>query len=236
MRNSKQRTNVARLRVLLDKLGAGFGKRFDQGKFAKLIGCETQKLKNIESGRTPLDELLARRISDETGITVEWLLENNAKAPPVSNVVTVGPDRGGRITLKAIRRAQAMCGRAPFTFDTYKSVRLHRELGFSDPREQRARDYSPLFAIIFYAWMRAIFFTKHADTVMWKTQKFLEGLASEYGHNLDILPTPRLELALRKEQEQWAKIGIKLADEFARKWQQPPPKSKSKRPSKHQRR
>ena len=55
--------------------------------------------------------------------------------------------------------------------------------------------------------------------MLWKTQKFLEGLASEYGHNRDVLPTPRLELALLKDRAQWAKIGIKLADEFARKWE-----------------
>jgi transcriptional regulator with XRE-family HTH domain len=219
MRHSSQKHNVARLRVKLNEF-----EKLDQEQFAKLIGCSVQKLRNIETARTPLDELLARRISDETGISKEWLLENDIKAPPVSNIMVI-PHRPGRSTWPAIRRAQVMCERGVlFTEEAYKVARRHamqRDFGIPSPRERFAWDYEGVYAIIFYAWMRAIFLTKYADTVLWKTQKFLEGLASEYGHNRDVLPTPRLEVALRKEQAQWVKIGIQLAEEFARKWQRP---------------
>jgi transcriptional regulator with XRE-family HTH domain len=241
-RQSSQKHNVARLRVKLNEF-----EKFNQEQFAKLIGCSVQKLRNIETGRTPLDELLARRIADETGVAREWLLENNTKAPPVSNTVQVGPNRRGRITLAAIRRATVKCGRGvPFTEEAYKVARrdaMQRDFGIPSPRERFAWDYEGVYAMIFYAWMRAIFLTKHADAALWKTQKFLEGLASEYGHNRDILPASRLEIASREHQVQWVKSGIQLAEKFAREWQRPPsvrqgclPKPKSKQPSRKRRR
>ena len=216
-RQSSQKNNVARLRVLLNKF-----EKFDQEQFAKMIGCSVQKLRNIETGRTPLDELLARRISDLTGIALEWLLENNTKAPPVTHMVTVGPNRRGRITVAAIRRAQVKVDRGvPFTAEAYKDARttaMQRDFGIPSPRERFAQNYGPVYAMIFYAWMRAIFLTKNADVTLWKTQKFLEGLAREYGHNRDVLPMPRLEIALREHQVQWVKIGSQLAGKFAREW------------------
>jgi transcriptional regulator with XRE-family HTH domain len=217
MRHSSQKHNVARLRVLLNEF-----EKLDQEQFAKMIGCSVHKLRNIETGRTPLDELLARRIADETGIAKEWLLENNPKARPVTNMVTVGPNRRGRITLAAIRRAQVKCDRGvPFTKEAYENTRtnaMQRDFGLPTSRELFARDYGPVHAMIFYIWMRAIFLTKHADAALWKTQKFLEGLAREYGHNRDILPMSRLEIAQREHQVGWVNTGIYYAEKFAREW------------------
>src|SRR5207247_4548210 len=52
--------------------------------------------------------------------------------------------------------------------------------------------------IALYAWMRAIFATKDGDIALWKTGKFVEKLAERYGHNRDVVSTPRLEVtALR---------------------------------------
>jgi transcriptional regulator with XRE-family HTH domain len=89
MRPSLKKHNVARLRVLLNEFEAKeFGKKFtqefDQARFAKLIGCSVQKLRNIETGRTKLDELLARRIADKTGVAIKWLMDGNKDAPPIS--------------------------------------------------------------------------------------------------------------------------------------------------------
>ena len=84
MRPSLKKHNVARLRVLLNEFEAEFNKKFDQEEFAKLIDCSVQKLRNIETGRTKLDELLAWRIADKTGVAIKWLMDGNLAAPPIS--------------------------------------------------------------------------------------------------------------------------------------------------------
>jgi len=218
MRHSSQKHNVARLRVKLNEF-----EKFDQEQFAKLIGCSVWKLRNIETGRTPLDELLARRISDETGIALEWLLENDLKAPLVANASPVIRDGRGRFTLAAMKRAVLMRKRGvPFTIEAYKSTRLERDLGVPTERESLAQGLGGMYAIIFYAWLRAIFLTKNADIALWKTGRFLEQLAGEHGHSRDILSAPRLEVAaLRNHKLQWqqVKIGLQLAEKYARNWE-----------------
>jgi len=218
MRHSSQKHNVARLRVKLNKF-----EKFDQEQFAKLIGCSVWKLRNIELGRTPLDELLARRISDETGIACEWLLKNDTKAPLIAAESPVIPDRRGRFTVAACKRAVLMRERGvPFTIEAYKRTRLLRDLGVPTERESLALGLGSMYAIIFYAWMRAMFSTKHADIALWKTGKFLEQLAREHGHSRDVFPAPRLEVAaLRDHKVLWqqVKIGMQLAEKYARNWQ-----------------
>jgi transcriptional regulator with XRE-family HTH domain len=98
MRPSEEKTNVARLRVLLDKFEAQFGKGFDQKEFAELIGCKVQKLQNIETGRTRLDELLARSIAEETGASMKSLL--NEAAPLIAQ-------DGRKYTAKIFAEVQA---------------------------------------------------------------------------------------------------------------------------------
>jgi hypothetical protein len=209
--------NVARLRVKLNEF-----EKFDQEQFARLIGCSVWKLRNIELGRTELDELLARKISDETGIACEWLLENNTKAPLIAEASPVIPDRRGRITAAACKRAVLMRERGvPFTIEAYKDTRLLRDLGVPTMRESLALGLGSTYAIIFYAWMRAMFSTKHAYTALWETGKFLEQIAREHGHSGDVVPTPRLEVAALRDHKllgQQVKIGIRLAEKYARDW------------------
>ena len=139
MRHPSEKHNVARLRVELNKFEKF--EKFDQKRFADLIGCSVCKLQNIETGRTPLDELLARRISDETGIACEWLLKNDTKAPPAAAFVKVLRNKRGRYTLKAFKQAVLMRERgAPFTAETYKQTRLERDLGIPVQRKTLARD------------------------------------------------------------------------------------------------
>src|SRR5207248_7103395 len=129
MRHSSQKHNVARLRAVLNEFVKH--KFIDQKDFADLIGCPLQRLRNIETGRTPLDELLARRISDETGIAREWLLENNPEAPPIASFFTVRPDKSGRYAVPSVMRAVSRMRKrgAPFTAETYREVRKLRDLG-----------------------------------------------------------------------------------------------------------
>jgi transcriptional regulator with XRE-family HTH domain len=89
VRPSLQKHNVARLRVKLNEFEAKeFGKKFtqefDQARFAEMIGCSLQKLRNIETGRTKLHESLARRIADETGASIVWLMDGDPGALPIS--------------------------------------------------------------------------------------------------------------------------------------------------------
>jgi hypothetical protein len=126
---------------------------------------------------------LARRISDETGIACEWLLENNPKALPIAAFFTVRPNKSGRYATASVKRVVSMMRErgAPFTAETYREVRLLRDLGVPVARKTLYRDLGALYATVFYAWLRAIFSTEDADVAVWKTGKFLEGLAAEQG-------------------------------------------------------
>src|ERR1700756_3106949 len=66
-RPSKEKTNVATLRILLGE---------KQDGFAKLIGCSIHTLQSVETGRMKLGKSLAARISLITGVHIEWLLKN----------------------------------------------------------------------------------------------------------------------------------------------------------------
>src|SRR5262249_38251668 len=82
MKPSLEQHNVARLRVTLSKFKKG--ERLDQKQFADLISCPLQRLRNIEVGRTRLDETLARRIAAKTGVHLGWLLANDLAEPIVN--------------------------------------------------------------------------------------------------------------------------------------------------------
>jgi transcriptional regulator with XRE-family HTH domain len=221
MRHPSQKHNVGRLRALLNEFEKP--RAVDQKQFADLIGCSVYKLQNIETGRTPLDELLARRISDETGVAVEWLLENNPKAPPIAAFFHVRPDKNGRYTSASVKRAVSATRTrgAPFTAETYREVRLLRDLGVPIARKTLYRDLGGLYVTVFYAWLRAIFATEDADVAVWKTGKFLEGLAAEHGHDRDVLSMPRLKVAALRDHKlvgEQAKIGLRLAQRLQREW------------------
>ena len=120
-----------------------------------------------------MDELLARRISDETGIACEWLLKNDTKAPPAAAFVKVLRNKRGRYTLKAMNQAVLMRERgAPFTAETYKQTRLERDLGIPVQRKTLARDLGGMYTIVFYAWLRSIFATKDAVSLNGKPGSF----------------------------------------------------------------
>lgn len=75
MRPSLLRHNLSRLRTFL---------KLSQAQFAPLIGCNLQRLQNIESRRTLLDDDLAARVSVATGVRIGWLLDNDLASSPLA--------------------------------------------------------------------------------------------------------------------------------------------------------
>ena len=57
---------------------------FKQPTFAELVGCSLPTLQSIESGRLALSERLALKISQETGVNVEWLLDDDEMDDPTT--------------------------------------------------------------------------------------------------------------------------------------------------------
>ena len=162
-----------------------------------MVGCSTRTIQSVELRTLALSELLARKISSETAVAIEWLLDNDLKAP------IIGVDY------------------KPFTVEHYNERRRLRDLGLPTVRAWlvSATGGEP-HAIIFYAWMRAIFRSKDGDIALWQTGKFLEGLAEKYGYDRGVVSTPLKVAALRDHrlQSQQAKIGMLLAERYTRRY------------------
>src|SRR6266487_6894496 len=109
MRRSPERHNLARLRLFL-------GLR--QKEMSDVCGCSVDTIQSIELGRLALSELLARKISNATGIGAGWLLGNDRKAPLISDVFGYFE---------------------PFTVSTYEKRRSERELGIFYEKKRGAR-------------------------------------------------------------------------------------------------
>ena len=75
MRSSKQKHNVARLRVITGEKQAGF---------AALVNCSVATIQSLETNRLNLSEKLALRISLATGVDGAWLRKNEWDAPPLT--------------------------------------------------------------------------------------------------------------------------------------------------------
>src|SRR5438128_2244386 len=102
-----------------------------QGAFAKMIGCSIHTLQSIETGRTDrlkLSEDLARKISNETGVHLRWLLENDLKADIVSA-------RGG-----------------PYSKSEFECAQANKRIGSTEFVQYLIADY----AASFYGQIRAI--------------------------------------------------------------------------------
>jgi transcriptional regulator with XRE-family HTH domain len=159
MRHSLQQHNVARLRAFLNK-----HEKFDQQRFAKLIGCGLSTLQQIETGtkRFKLSEEVAHRIHDETGVDVGWLLENKLKAPIINFV-------GATYTFEDYERAQTP--KAPAEFMELLSVD---------------------FAAAFYGELRAMLSSAakrgRAEIALYRIAKVLEKCRREFGHDTQLVP------------------------------------------------
>jgi transcriptional regulator with XRE-family HTH domain len=171
--------------------------KLGQNETAELAGCSRDTIQSVELGRLRLSERLARKISDATGIAADWLLENNLKAPLLS------------------------VHREPFTIDDYEVARKAHDLGVTSD-ELIAFLLGHPYAMIFSAWMSAIFIRSNGDVAMWKVGKFLEQLSRRYGHDRTIVPLRRLRFADLQNPRRFddqVKTGIKLAKKFIRDWE-----------------
>lgn len=54
--------------------------------FAPMVGCTASAIHSIESGRLKLSATLAGRIALETGVSAQWLIDNERKAPIVDGL------------------------------------------------------------------------------------------------------------------------------------------------------
>lgn len=91
MRQSKQTTTLAVLRVKYTDLS--------QIGMASLCGKSQATIQSIELGRLSLSRVLAATISEQTGVSVGWLLNNDVTAPIIS-------DEGAPYTKEIYRERQ----------------------------------------------------------------------------------------------------------------------------------
>jgi DNA-binding XRE family transcriptional regulator len=175
-RPSKEKTNVATLRILLGE---------KQDGFAKLIGCSIHTLQSVETGRMKLGKSLAARISLITGVHIEWLLKN-LKCKPFAAV----PNR--YIISRKGRKVRITDEREPYTLDTFRKAQ----------RLQRIPEFISLlildYMFSFYGQMRAILNSAAekglAGAAILTTARWLGNLRGQFGHDNSIVPTPELRL------------------------------------------
>jgi transcriptional regulator with XRE-family HTH domain len=144
-----------------------------QKQLAADVRYSTSAIQRIELGQLELSEALAQRISNETAINAQWLLNNNLKAPFISDSFKL------------------------YTEKDYEQRKRDRERGIALPTFARE-----MTTMAFYSWMRAIFATKDGNVALIETGKFLEKLAKRFGHNQDIMPSRRLDVTALNDLEQ----------------------------------
>src|SRR5215469_3460554 len=76
-----------------------------QRELGELVQRATITIQKIELGKLPLSGDLGLAISQQTGVAIEWLMANNASAPPVT-------DSGRPLTKEEFEKHQARLGRA----------------------------------------------------------------------------------------------------------------------------
>lgn len=108
MRHSSLRHPVAIVRKVVG---------MSQPVFAKLVGIAESTLAKIESLRLPLSKDNAIRITDETGVSMRWLIAGNTQEPPHADEFRFN-QKGGKYPrfdqqLFEKRRAQIQGGESP---------------------------------------------------------------------------------------------------------------------------
>ena len=160
MRRSPIQHALAQLRSTLN-LG--------QKELADLVGCTAESVKSIELNRLKLSEGLATRISLETGVSVQWLLNNDLSAPiaPSLEVASlqrrVGDPEPGQYTRRTFELVQAQ------EWDIYTVADINQE------RLDGLKDYVRLRAIIESARYQRLH-----GLARYKLEKFLEEMEKEF--------------------------------------------------------
>ena len=121
-------------------------------KFAKLIGKSAQTVTSLESGRLKLSKATALRISEETGVSVDWLLANNPKVKPY-----VTKDLNHSV---------------PFEKEHFEQVQASK-MDPSITAESLANDIRSIYAYAYAAGK--------LELVDYRVHNFLDGLAARFG-------------------------------------------------------
>lgn len=134
--------------------------RKKQPDFAELIGCSTATIQSVELGpkRLKLSDELAHRIVTATGVSLQWLLDNDLRAPM--------RDRFGE----------------PYMVMTFDNLQARKQV---PPPGQRRDVRGEL--LNFYCHLRAVVSeaqTKgNAELALYRVGTFLERLKKEFGYD-----------------------------------------------------
>lgn len=114
MRRSPQRHPLAVLRTLIG---------LTQKEMAAILECSVPTVQAVELGKLPLSSKLGNRISFETGVSLDWLMKGDVKAPIVNL-------RGQPYAQKAyeIRRAELSRPRVAISDSIHVHMVLYRTI------------------------------------------------------------------------------------------------------------
>jgi transcriptional regulator with XRE-family HTH domain len=172
----EKKSNVGRLRAYLSQHAyVNQHEKFDQLRFAALIGCSVHTLQSIETGRLKLSQELADRIARETGVGLRWLVDNNVKAPIARDFGPSPRSRGYQLN-------------APYKFEDYERAQASK----IKPDEFEAEVLSAVYAAVHFAPMlQAILFSAHKrgrfSVAVWKVLKLLSDCRKQFGYDKRIM-------------------------------------------------
>jgi transcriptional regulator with XRE-family HTH domain len=186
MRTSTQRTTSAVLRFKL---------QIKDVEMAELLGCSTATIHSLESGRLKLSDAMAMRMFHETGISPEWLLAGDPKAPPVS---VLG--------------------------DPFDKATFDRAQASKASRDTRSEDVLWLDVLDFSARLGAILVSARSGKkyylARYKAWKAVEALGKEFGQELSIYSPTGSSLSadgefLEKDGDQAKEVLDRMVVAFA---------------------
>jgi transcriptional regulator with XRE-family HTH domain len=157
MRTSSKRTTVA---VLRDLVG------LKTPEFARIVGLSLSAIEKLESGRLKLSEEVAIRISQETGVSADWLLEGQTQVPPYTEA---------SVLLNLTTRESL----EPYTRDHFEHRRAHRNELLS-PLDVT---YPPWFAARMAAVMIAAVAADNGRLADYRAEQFLCSMEKTFGKN-----------------------------------------------------
>ena len=158
-------TKKSTLAVLREIIG------INAGQMGKRLGCSRHTINSIEINRIALGEERATKLFTETHISLDWLLANDSKPPPVSaKGEPYTPEIYKRT--QALERAQAESGRG-FFHQGHWYFRLTNAIGFC----------AQLVAILESASAQKKYFM-----AAYKVGKALDSLRNEFGQDLQTYP------------------------------------------------
>ena len=156
---SHKKTPVAVLRAMLG---------LSVEEFAKLVGIAPSSVNSIESGRLALSEKTALQITRETGVSVAWLLNGNAKQKPYLTKFLNGPRE--KYTPEEFEKIQAAKSVGPAKVSSSNELNL---LWAFDT-------ICPWFSVFYKAAENG-----QADLAVWLMRKAIIELAERFGENAE---------------------------------------------------